>query len=264
MGEDTEVRTRRVHLTAWNAACRAVGGDSEGLAEDDWALLIAEGLASTPSTLNTRWHGLIASYLNTRLSVRCAAAFSGQLHRATMAVGPASVCVLERRRIETQSDGSLLAVERDELLEVSVTLGQPWLLMQRFVPPLETLRAPARETSRRSAKPVALAEATRERLRRIIAENPDSDPIALLNQHGSDEIRDLLAVDDATVAYLMTAATGERAVLGAGWYNASPRQLFRATFRADPPWEEVRPGDLAFSFQWHLMGALDALGVAGA
>lgn len=256
--EPDAVHATRLPLAVWNAACRAVGGDAPGLNDDDWQHLAQAGIASAPGTLDERWRGLIASYLDTDVSFRVVATYNGLLYRSSLALGAGNVCVLQRYKTETQPDGSRLAVAHDDLVEVAATTGHPWLLLSRVIPPLGTLTAPAHQTSAASATPVRLDDATRERVKTQLAATPDAD-VAEVLAAASDTVADVLSAD-AMVTYVMTAGSGENPVIGAAWYLASAERVYRATFGGDPAWEEVRPGDLAFTFEWHLLGAQTAVG----
>jgi hypothetical protein len=255
------VQAARVPLAAWNAACLAVGGDAGSVPDAAWQQLADAGLASEPGVLDERWADLIARYLATPISLSCVAQYNGLQYRSSIAIGTASVCVLERFKLEQGPDGSWSPTARDADLEVSATLGDPWLLLRRVIPPLAPLQAPAHQTASHNAVPVRVDEALGERIAGIVAERPDANVADVLRREGDAALQELFAADEAGVAYVLIAATPERPLVAQAWYAASQDALFRATFAADPPFEKVRPGDLAFTFLWHLLGAQDALGL---
>ena len=175
MVDSPEVRARRIARPLWNLACRAVGGDADSLTADDWGALIAGGLATGPDQIAEGWQGLIESYLNTPVAFRVVSTYQGLLYEASLAIGPASVCVLERFKTRPGPDGGERPVAHDEQLEVAATTGHPLLLLQRVLPPAAELRAPALQTSAINAVPVTLDPATGERLAAVLAANPDAD-----------------------------------------------------------------------------------------
>ena len=179
MVDSPEVRARRIARPLWNLACRAVGGDADSLTADDWGALIAGGLATGPDQIAEGWQGLIESYLNTPVAFRVVSTYQGLLYEASLAIGPASVCVLERFKTRPGPDGGERPVAHDEQLEVAATTGHPLLLLQRVLPPAAELRAPALQTSAINAVPVTLDPATGERLAAVLAANPDADAAEL-------------------------------------------------------------------------------------
>ena len=261
MVDSPEVRARRIARPLWNLACRAVGGDADSLTADGWGALIPGGLATGPDQIAEGWQGLIESYLNTPVAFRVVSTYQGLLYEASLAIGPASVCVLERFKTRPGPDGGERPVAHDEQLEVAATTGHPLLLLQRVLPPAAELRVPALQTSAINAVPVTLDPATGERLAAVLAANPDADAAELARQV-TGSLAALLAPGEAQVAFTLTAQVASGPMLAGAWYVASQGRLFRATFAEGPPFEEVRPGDLAFTFDWQLRGAMDALGAA--
>lgn len=258
--ESPEVRAVRIPLMVWNAACRHVGSTAE-LTGAEWAGLRAAGLAGPDDEIDARWRGLIHDYLVAPTSLQCVAGHNGLLYRSALAIGTTNICVLERFTTERAANGALVPVAHDELLEVAVTRAHPWLLLRRVLPPLDTLRAPSRQTGEPSAAPVSLDPATAEWLRSRAAEIQGPELIEELKQRASGPLRGLLESEDASVAYVLVNRVGKAIQVAAAWYLASAHSLYRATFAPEPPFEQVRPGDLAFTFDWHLLGALDARGV---
>ena len=264
MAETPSIHATRLPLRAWNSACRLVGGDPIPLDEDDRAALTASPLVAEGTTLDDRWSGLIASYLGSPSSVRISASHGGLLYRTSLALGVANVCVLERFTTRPTSAGGLATVNRDDHLEVSVTTGHPWTLLRRVLPPLANLRADSRQTSSRTATPVQIPDAVLAWAQEQCLTHPSEQVLATLRERSSGRLHDFLSADGASVSYAWTTQTPRGPSLALAWYVASPEHLFRATFAEDHPFEEVHAGDLAFTFDWHLLGALDALGAPAA
>lgn len=257
---DPTIRTTRVLRPLWNAACAAVGGEPEAVTLADWAALTDAGIATGPDRIDEVWAELIGAYLDAPVVCNSAASYGGLLYEATLAIdaGPAAVCVLQRFETAAQPDGTSAPVARDELLEVAVGVGDPWELLRRVLPPVETLRAPARQTAAANAHPVTLPAGARDAVSAALAAQPTADPVRLVRDNAVGLVAELLAAQ-AQVGLRFAGSNGDRAVVGASWYLASAEHLFRATFAGDPAWEEVRPGDLAFSFAVQLAGARDVL-----
>ena len=263
MAEPAEVRAVRVARATWNAACEAVGGDPDQLTLKDWAALEDAGIATAGREFDANWRGLITSYLDAPIALRVASTYAGMTYEAAVAVAPASLCVLERHRTVPGTDGGPATLERDDLLEVSMTAGHPWQLVERVLPPLEILRAPAQQTSHLSAKPITIDPATQARLTALLAQDPGADIVEQVKRNATGPVTEFLAPKDGQVAFLVTSRGAEVNVLSGAWYVASEEHLFRC-FIGDSPWEEVAAGDLAFSVTYQLMGAADRFIAAAA
>ena len=259
MTQQADIHAKRVPLHAWNAACRLVGDATTSPSEDDWAALVAAGVATAPGALDDRWVDLITSYLNTPSSLAVTATYAGMMYRSTLALGSLNVCVLERFTTRATDDGGIETVNRDDALEVSVTQGHPWALLRRVLPPLPTVQAPPRQTAAANAEPVRVPAQIAEWALEQSKTHSSHEVLRTLQQRSSGRLHDFFEADDASIAYAWTTESARGTSLAFAWYLASKDHLFRATFRDDPAFEEVRPGDLAFTFEWHLLGVLDAL-----
>lgn len=264
MSSSPAIHAVRLPLAAWNAACRRVGGDEAPLTDANVTALVASGLAGEDGVVKERWAGLIASYLDAPSSVRASATYGNLLYRASVALGQASICVLERFTTRADDQGGVETIQRDDDLEISVTTGHPWTLLRRVLPPLDNLRASSRQTAPGNAAPVSVPEPILAWAQEQCRTHPADQVLEALQRRSSGRLHDLLQADDASVSYVWTTQTSRGPHLGLAWYLASPDHLFRATFSDDHPFEEVNPGDLAFTFDWHLLGALDALAAPAA
>lgn len=261
MTDSPEVLARHISKAVWNAACHAANGAPEQVTDEGWQALIDAGLAVAPGVLEEHWAGLIEGYLNSPITVRATATYDQTAADISMSVGRASVCVIERSQLGLDADGAAGIVATDPLLDVAMTTGHPWLLLRRGVPPLATLQAAPQQTTAATAKPVSLDPATRASLAAYLAEHPDGDLVAAVRASGDERVRELLAADGAMFTFFFAMATDPVAT-GRALYIGTPEHLYRATSDDDAPWEEVAAGDLAFSFQWFLMGAGDILASA--
>lgn len=260
--QQSDIHAMRVPLSAWNAACRIVGDPTATPDESDWAALVASGIATAPGALNERWVDLIRSYLTTPSSLAVSATYADMLYRSTLALGSLNVCVLERFTTRTTPEGEVETVARDDELEVSMTQGHPWTLLRRVLPPLPTVQAPPRQTAAANAEPVRVPAAVAEWAQEQCRTHSSHEVLRTLQQRSSGRLHDFLEADDASIAYAWTTESARGTSLAFAWYLASADHLFRATFRDDPAFEVVGPGDLAFTFEWHLLGVLDALTAA--
>lgn len=263
MTQSSDIHAVRLPLDTWNNACLLVAGEAT-LTAEDWSGLIDAGLAEGPGALDARWAGLIGSYLDTPSSLSISSTYGGLLYRATLALGPANVCVLERFITQTQPDGSVETMSRDDLLEVSVSQAHPWALLRRVLPPLTTVQADPRQTSSANAEPVVVPAAVLEWAQEQCRTHPADHVLETLKQRSSGALHDFFEADDASISYVWTTRSPRGTQLALAWYLASEHHLYRATFGDGAPFEQVAPGDLAFTFEWHLLGVLDALSTPAA
>ncbi len=257
----------RLPLATWNDACRAAARPDapQGLllapppADDlDWDALAAHGLATSRGALDPRWRSLLAAYLDSRVAFRLSSSYGDMRFEAVLAVGSPHVCVTERFKTRPGSDGTVSTVAHDPAVEVAISGDHPWTLVRRVLPPLEVLRAEAKQTPRSAEVPLVVQPELQAKVRAAKAAEPQLTT--------SDALRRASGVPDAVAAaldttalttWLVTAATPGGTAVGVGAYAGSPERLYRASFAGGPAWEQVEPGDLAYGFDWHLLGALD-------
>lgn len=257
-----ELRVVRLPLTAWNAACEAVRNDaSASYSSAVLAELIQYGLVSADGVLADDWRQIIQAYQKAPIDFLFVSSYRDMVFEARVALAGVNICVAERYRTEPAADGTLVKVAHDRLVEVSMTYADPWNLVVRVLPPLPSLRAPARQTSEANARPIVVPDSVKERARALIDAQPTMTAAAALEEAAgaSDEVRALLDEVEASVTFLGTYGTETAAGAAMGSYLASADGLYRAQFTVDAGWYEVAPGDLAYAFMWHRLGALDAL-----
>lgn len=253
-----DLQIRRLSTRAWDALCVAAEA-TQRPDPDVIATLTEAGLTTVDGRLDTRWLSLAADYVSTLLAVEVTSHFAGQIFRTQLALGPANTTVT-RRCITEMVDGVEREAGYDDQLEIAVSSGHPWLLVERLLPPLAPLHAPWRDTPPSRVTPLNVDADTSSRVASWLAQHPGEDAAAALAAVGTPAVRDLVEAEAHTVYQFNWG--GPRPGSAAAWYAASEAHLYRATFRADAPFAEVNPGDLGVSFHRHLMMALTELEAA--
>lgn len=253
-----DLQIRRLSTRAWDALCVAAEA-TQRPAPEVIATVTEAGLTTPDGRLDTRWLSLTADYLSALLAVEVTSHFDGQIFRTHLALGPTNTAVT-RRCVTDVVDGVERETGYDDQLEIAVSSGHPWPLVERLLPPLPPLHAPLRDTPPSRVRPIAVTADTPSRVQAWLAEHPQADAAAALAAVGTPAVRDLVDARAHTVYQFNWG--GPRPGSTAAWYAASETHLYRATFRADAPFAEVNPGDLGVSFHRHLTIALTELDAA--
>lgn len=254
-----ELVAHRITIDAWNALCFATGpGGPEPGPPLDWNELTEAGIATEPGTLEPLWERLLDAWANSPVVFRITSTYRDLAYEAVLAVGALNVCVLKRSRIEA-AGATLRKVAHDPYLEVAVTAGHPWRLVRRVLPPLETLRATPKQSPASQTFPLTLSDQTRADVIAACTAGTELSTAEALRSAGIPPHINAALDAEASTSWLLTVAAGETVGVGLGSYMASGEHLYRATFGTQVAWDEVRPGDLGYCFEFHLLGAMDAL-----
>ncbi len=252
--------TYRITIDTWNALCLATNPDGPDLSLPlDWNELIEAGIATEPETLEPLWERLLEVWATSPVVFRLTSTYRDLAYEAVLAVGALNVCVLKRSRTEAAADATLRKVAHDPHLEVAATAGHPWRLVRRVLPPLETLRAAPKQSPASATLPLTLSDQARADVIAAFTADPELSTAEALRSADIPPHINAALDAEASTSWLLTVATGETMGVGLGSYTASEEHLYRATFGPQITWDEVRPGDLGYCFEFHLLGAMDAV-----
>lgn len=206
---------------------RDVWESALGIASDpantDWTPVISSGLASAPGTWEPRIGRVLSALQGAPVIMRIVSEYADVMFEALLTLGTPHVCVTSREARTTTPAGTLEGA-LDPEVEVAAVDGDPWVLIRRVIPPLETLRA-APTTHVGSGRRVTL---------------DDLGPV------------------QASVKWSIAALADSGVGLDAAEFAVASDLLLRRVSENGHVWEVVQPGALARAATWQLAGARSA------
>lgn len=229
-----------------------------------WAELATLGLSPKVGEVQRAWIGAVALLLSAPITITARATYAGMSTTSVMGVrGGRGLAVHQRHLCESTSAGTTLTGSEDS---VEVTLFDEenlWGAMERLLPPLSSVRAPAKAAplnvdqfngGNESLWPVRSADESAGDLAGALPVGALPEPLA-----------SLAAGEDANVTLTVhSAAEGHPPRMWAGMWSVKDEQLFsvRTHNTAVSPQldiTEVPAGHIAHELIFAVVGAHDAL-----
>lgn len=238
---------RAVELSqaAWHMAVNAAHGDSA--AGDSWDELISCGVADAEGHLHVMWRHALECHTSSPAGFRVTAAYHGIVVQTDVTMSAdGTVTSLRQRRVDIPEQDEVAEVEAT--VEFAVSIGHPWPLVRRGLPPLASMQADPLQTP----------------LDRIAAFDLQAELAKSGAPLGPDLAAAAAALDEEVLAragIIVYAEINGGMALGTQLWYQLPHELVRVDDAAQI--HRVEPGDLGFYVVYQALGIEDLLSKAG-